>query len=210
MAFSRWRTRSRTRSRRRSGTSWLEARRHRRSNLPPSLEAHDLYLLGRYFKEKRSAEGLRQAAGCFAQATEKDPAYALAWIGLADATALQNEYDQVLASSVLPKARQSALRAIELDPRLAKAHATLGLIAMYSYQGADAEQAYRKAIELNPKYPTAHHWYALLLVWQGRIPEAYAEMDRAYRLDPTSPILNNLVLRGRCVARPQGLPRQFR
>ncbi len=166
-----------------------------------SLEAHDLYLQGRYFKEKRNAEALRKAAGFFAQATEKDPAYALAWVGLADATMLLNEYDQVLASSVLPQARQSALRALELDPRLAEAHATLGLIAQYWYKWADAEQSYRKAIELNPRYPTAHHWYALLLMFQGRIPEAYAETDRAYRLDPTSPIINNLVATTRMFGR---------
>lgn len=158
-----------------------------------SLEAHDLYLQGRYFKEKRNPEALRKAAGFFAQATEKDPRYALAWVGLADATALLDEYDEVPASSVLPKARRSALRALELDPRLAEAHATLGLIAQLSFQWADAEEAFRKAIELNPRYPTAHHWYALLLGWLGRIPEAYAETDRAYRLDPASPILNNLV-----------------
>ncbi len=158
-----------------------------------SLEAHDLYLQGRYFKEKRTAEALHKAAGFFAQATEKDPAYALAWVGLADATALMNQYDRVPDSSVLTKARQSARRALELDPRLAEAHATLGLIAQSSYQWADAEGAFRRAIELNPRYPTAHHWYALVLAWQGRIPEAYAETDRAYRLDPTSPIINNLV-----------------
>jgi TolB-like protein/Flp pilus assembly protein TadD len=158
-----------------------------------SLEAHDLYLQGRYFQERRTAEALHKAAGFFAQATEKDPAYALAWVGLADATALQYQYGLVPDSSLLPKARQSALRAIELDPRLAEAQATLGLIAQNSYQWADAERAIRQAIELNPKYATAHHWYALQLALQGRIPEAYAETDRAHRLDPTSPIINNLV-----------------
>jgi serine/threonine-protein kinase len=166
-----------------------------------SLEAHDLYLQGRYFKEKRTAEALRKAAGFFGQATEKDPQYALAWVGLADATVLLPEYDDVPASSLLPKARQSALRALELDPRLAEAHATLGLIAFRSFQWADAEAECRKAIELNPRYPTAHHWLALFLGWQGRIPEAYAETDRAYRLDSTAPIVNNLVGVTRMIAR---------
>ncbi len=158
-----------------------------------SLEAHDLYLQGRYFKEKRTGEALRTAGRFFAQATEKDPRYALAWVGLADATALRSEYDLVPASSVLPTAKETVMRALELDPRLAEAHATLGLIATFSFQWEEAEAAYRKAIELNPRYPTVHHWYALMLGWQGRIPEAYAETDRAYRLDPTSPILNHLV-----------------
>ncbi len=158
-----------------------------------SLEAHDLYLQGRYFMEKRSAESLRQAATFFAQATEKDSAYALAWVGLADATALQYQYGRALASSVLPQAKKSALRALELDTRLAEAHATLGMIATGSYQWADAEHELRKAIELNPKYPTAHQWYGLLLNCQGRILEASAEADRAYWLDPTSPVINSLV-----------------
>jgi len=158
-----------------------------------SLEAHDLYLQGRHFKEKRNAEALRTAAEFFERATVKDPSYALAWVGLADATALLGEYGPVPVSSVLPKARRSVLRAIELDPRLAEAHATLGLIAMFSFQWAEVDQELRKAIELNPKYPTAHHWLAVSLIYQGRIPEGYAETDRAYRLDPTAPILNNLV-----------------
>ncbi len=158
-----------------------------------SLEAHDLYMQGRYFMEKRTAEALRQAAGFFAQATEKDSAYALAWVGLANATMLRNEYDMVPASSVMSNARQSALRALELNPGLAEAHATLGMIAQYSYQWADAEKAFRKAIELNPRYPTAHHWLAIMLTMEGRIHEAYVETDRAHRLDPTSPIMNNLV-----------------
>jgi len=157
-----------------------------------SLEAHDLYLQGRFFMEKRSAESLRKAAAFFAQATEKDSAYALAWVGLADATALLYEYDP-LASNVLPKAEQSALRALELDPRLAEAYTTLGLIALYSYQWAEAERTLRKAIELNPRYSMAYAWYAAMLTSQGRILEAYAETDRAYRLDPTSPVINNLV-----------------
>src|SRR5262249_50941724 len=105
-----------------------------------SLEAHDLYLQGRYFKEKRNAEALRTAAEFFERATVKDPGYALAWVGLADATALLGEYGPVPVSSVLPKARQSVLKAIELDPRLAEAHATLALIAMFSFQWAEADQ----------------------------------------------------------------------
>jgi serine/threonine-protein kinase len=166
-----------------------------------SLDAHDLYLQGRYFNEKRTAKALREAAGFFAQATEKDPGYALAWVGLADATALQTQYGPERASTVLPKARESVLRALKLDPHLAEAQATVGLIAWFSFEWADAERAYRKMIELNPNYAAAHHWYAILLSVQARFSEAYAEIDRAYRLDPGSPIINNLVAMNRYWAR---------
>src|SRR5262249_41756379 len=149
----------------------------------------------------RTGAALRTAAGLFEKAIENDPAYALAWVGLADATALQTQYGPELASTVLPKARESVLRAIKLDPHLAETQASLGNIAWFSFEWADAERAYRKAIELNPKYATAHHWYALLLSAQGRFPEAYAEADRAYRLDPGSPIINNLVASNRFWAR---------
>ena len=157
------------------------------------LEAHDLYLKGRYVLARRTPETLRKAAGYFEQAVQKDPAYALAWVGLADATSLQDEYDQVLASTVLPKAKLAALRALELDPEMAEAHASLGLISTYLFDWAGAETEYRKAIQLKPAYPTVHHWYALLLSWQGRNQEALDEANEARRLDPTSLIINNLL-----------------
>jgi serine/threonine-protein kinase len=158
-----------------------------------SQEAHDLYLRGRYFKEKRTPESLRSAAAYFEQAIEKDPSYALAYVGLADATVLQQQYDLAPASTVLPKGKQAALRALELDRGLAEGHASLGLMAFYDYDWSAAERALRRAIELKPEYPEAHHWYALLLANIGRLREARVEGDRAVRLDPTSLVRNSLV-----------------
>ena len=148
---------------------------------------------GTYFLARRTAETLREAAGYFQQAVQRDPAYALAWVGLAGATMLQNEYDQVLAATVLPKAKQAALRALELDPELAEAHASLGWLSQYLFDWAGAEKELRKAIQLKPAYPSAHLWYALLLSYQGRNQEALDQANEARRLDPTSLIINNLL-----------------
>jgi len=158
-----------------------------------NFEAHDLYLQGRYFSARRTADGLRTASQLFTKAIEKDPTYALAWAGLAETTALQHQYGAEPGSVVLPKAKQQVRRALELDPAMVEAQSILGLVALSSYQWADAEQALRKAIELNPRYASAHHWYAAALSNQGRHAEAYMEIDRAYRLDPGSPIINNNV-----------------
>ena len=158
-----------------------------------SIEAHDLYLRGRYFKEKRNAEALRRAAGYFEQALEKDPRYAMAWVGLADATALLMSYYGAPASLVLSKALHAVQQALELDPDLPEAHATLGMVAMFRYDWAGAEQALRRSIELKSDYSTAHHWYAAMLAWTGRHAEAQIEAERALQLEPTSLIINYLI-----------------
>ena len=158
-----------------------------------SVEAHDLYLQGMYFKEKRNADALRKAASYFQDAVEKDPTYALAWVGLSEATMLQNEYDQVLASSVLPRARKAILRALEIDPGLAEAHATRAWISSAQFDWKSAEGGLRKAIEIKPENPTPHHRYSLLLSYLGRLDEAAEQAKTALRLDPISPIINNLI-----------------
>ena len=157
------------------------------------LEAHDLYLRGRYFLARRAPEPLRRAAGFFQQAIDKDPAYTLAWVGLADATALQNEYDEVPPSTVLPRAKQAALRALELDAALAEAYASLAVVHEYEFDWAASERELRRAIELKPDYPSAHHWLSLDLSFTGRIDDALAEAERALQLDPTSLVINNLI-----------------
>jgi len=156
-----------------------------------NLAAHDLYLKGRYFWNKRTAEALTKAIAYFQQAIEQDPSYALAYVGLADATALLPEYGSTSTAEALPKAKQAALKALELDGTLAEAHDVLGLISDSNYEWSAAEQEYRRAIELKPEYPTAHHRYALLLATMGRVDEALAEIERARHLDPTSLIINS-------------------
>ncbi|HLB92551.1 MAG TPA: tetratricopeptide repeat protein, partial [Terriglobales bacterium] len=152
-----------------------------------SYEAYDLYLKGRYFLNKRTADGFRQAADYFQQAIEKDPNFARAHAGLADTFALMSTWYIGPQNELMPKARATALRALELDESLADAHASLALIKEnYDYDWPGAEKEFRRALELDPQYAIAHQWYAEFLSWQGRFPEAFAESERARQLDPIS------------------------
>ncbi|OLC49547.1 MAG: hypothetical protein AUH82_00290 [Chloroflexi bacterium 13_1_40CM_4_65_13] len=158
-----------------------------------SSEAHDLYLKGRHFWSKRTAEDLKEAVGLFEKAIALDPTYALAHAGLADCYLLLGEYSSSRPADILPKAKPHAYRALELAGDLAEPHASLGLISLYDYDWATAEREFKRAIELRSGYATAHHWYAILLVTLGRFEEAQAEAERALELDPASAIVNNLV-----------------
>jgi TolB-like protein/DNA-binding winged helix-turn-helix (wHTH) protein/Flp pilus assembly protein TadD len=155
-----------------------------------SYEAYDLYLKGRYFWNKRTGEGFRQAAEYFQQAMDKDPNYGRAYAGLADTFALMSTWYVGPQSELMPKARTAALRALELDESLSEAHASLALIKEnYDYDWPGAEKEFRRAIELDPQYATAHQWYAEFLGWQGRFDEAFAESKLARQLDPLSLII---------------------
>jgi serine/threonine-protein kinase len=162
--------------------------------------AHELYLKGRYVWQKRTDAALKTASAYFQQAIDQDPNYALAYVGLADST-MALEYGGASAMEALPKAKQAALRALQLDERLGEAHATLGMIAQYNYEWASAEHEFRRAIELRPEYPSVHHFYGLLLINLGRLKEARAEAERARQLDPTSLIINSLVVQRHVAAR---------
>ena len=153
-------------------------------------EAYDLYLKGRYFWNKRTPEGFRQAAEYFQQAIEKDPNNGRAYAGLADTFSLMSTWYVGPQDEFMPKARTAALRALALDDSLAEAHASLALIKEnYDYAWTEAESQFRRAIQLDPQYATAHQWYAEFLSWQGRFPEAFAESELARQLDPLSPII---------------------
>ena len=155
-----------------------------------SYEAYDLYLKGRYFWNKRTAEGFRQAADYFQQAIDKDPNYGRAYAGLADTFSLMSTWYLGPQNELMPKARTAALRALELDESLAEAHASLALIKEnYDYDWPGSEKEFRRAIQLDPQYATAHQWYAEFLSWQGRFDEAFAESAQARQLDPLSLII---------------------
>jgi TolB-like protein/DNA-binding winged helix-turn-helix (wHTH) protein/Tfp pilus assembly protein PilF len=157
---------------------------------PKSYEAYDLYLKGRYFWNKRTAEGFRQAADYFQQAVDKDPNYGGAYAGLADTFTLVSAWYIGPQSELMPKARTAALRALELDESLAEAHASLALIKEnYDYDWPGSEKEFRRAIQLGPQYATAHQWYAEFLSRQGRFEEAFAESEQARQLDPLSLII---------------------
>jgi tetratricopeptide (TPR) repeat protein len=154
-------------------------------------EAHELYLKGRYFWNKRDQAGLTKAIDYFQQAIAKDPAYAAAYAGLADSYALSGGFNLIPVAQVMPRAEAAAEKALEVDGNLAEAHASLGLIAPFTnWAWADAKRHYERAIELNPNYATAHHWYAEgYLMPVGRADEAIAEIRKAQELDPLSAVI---------------------
>lgn len=157
-----------------------------------SYEAYDLYLKGRYFWNKRTGDGFRQAADYFQKAIDKDPTYGRAYAGLADTFSLMSTWYVGPQNELMPRARTAALRALELDEHLAEAHASLALIKEnYDYDWQGAESEFQRAIQLNPQYATAHQWYAEFLSWQGRFREAFAESEQARQLDPLSLIITS-------------------
>jgi TolB-like protein/DNA-binding winged helix-turn-helix (wHTH) protein/Tfp pilus assembly protein PilF len=157
---------------------------------PQAYQAYDLCLKGLYFWNKRTAPGLQQAIVYFQQAIAKNPNYAPAYAGLANSYALVPGYTLAPATKYMPKAREAALRALEIDDALPEAHVALALtLENYDWDWNTAEKEYRRAIELNPNYATAHHWYAEFLTWRGRFDEALRESESARRLDPLSLII---------------------
>lgn len=157
---------------------------------PDEYAAYDSYLRGRYFWNKRTADGFQQAIKHFEEAIAKNPKYAPAYVGLADTYALVSGYDLAPKSETIPRAREAAAKALELDDGLAEGHASMALIAQnYDWDWQKAEAEYRRAIDLDPNYATARHWYAEFLTLQGRFAEAFIEIERARQLDPRSLII---------------------
>ncbi len=155
-----------------------------------NLEAYNLYLQGRYFWNRRGEEGLKKSVDYFEQAIKKDPAYALAYAGLADSYITLGDWLLLPSKEVFPKARAAVLKALEIDDELAEAHNALAAIKKYyDWDWPGAEKEHKRAIELNPNYPTAHQWYAEFLNVMERFDEAIAEAKRAQELDPLSPII---------------------
>jgi TolB-like protein len=147
--------------------------------------AYDAYLRGRYLWGQRTPEPTTAAVGYFEQALREDPHFALAWSGLADCYAVG-----WWAKNDLPLAEKYARKALDLDPDLAEAHASLGIIDTYRHRFPDAEKELRRAIDLNPNYVMAHHWRSLYLL--DRPEEALAENEQARQLDPFSLPVNHL------------------
>ena len=152
-------------------------------------EAYQLYLKGRFYWNKRTNEGLNKSIDYFNQAIEKDPNFALAYAGLADAYVVP--LIRLPPKDALPKAKAAAMRALELNDSLAEAHTTLGrVLANYEWNWPAAEKEYKRAIELNPRYAIAHQWYGGYLQSMDRSDEALKERLLAVELDPLSPIIN--------------------
>ena len=166
-------------------------------------EAYEAYLTGRYYWNKRTADGLKRAIDQFKLAIDKDPNYAQAYTGLADSYALSGDWEYGLLSpdEAFPKAKAAATKALALDDDLAEAHTSLAFVLdLYDWNWELAEQEYKRALALNPSYATAHHWYAWHLIVMGRNSEALAESRKAESLDPLSPIISADLADALCVA----------
>ncbi len=156
-----------------------------------NADALDAYLKGRYFCNRRTVGDLRTAIGYFDQAIARDRNYALAYAGLADAYSLLADYDGALPGEAYPKARDAAMKALELDEELAEAHTSLAYVQMFYYHDwQGAQDGFRRAIALNPNYATARHWYSEFLTAMGRFDEASDEIRRAKVIDPLSASIN--------------------
>jgi TolB-like protein/DNA-binding winged helix-turn-helix (wHTH) protein/Flp pilus assembly protein TadD len=156
-------------------------------------EAYESYLKGRYFWNKRTADGLKVALAYFNQAIEEDPKYAQAYSGLTDTYALLGDWQYAVMTpkEAFPKAKAAAIKALELDSMLGEAHNSLAFVLDgFDWDFDSAGKEFRRAIELSPGYATAHHWYAWHLSLLGRYDEAIAEMRKAENLDPLSLIIN--------------------
>jgi len=154
-------------------------------------EAHALYLEARYQWNQRNFPSELKSVDLLQQAIARDPNYALAWAALADSLIAIGDVEEVDPASYIPRAREAALKALQLDPSLAEPHAALGMVAChYDFDWPTAEREYKKAFELNPSYASAHQYYALGLMAHGRFAEAEAQLDIARRLDPLALIVD--------------------
>jgi len=152
-----------------------------------NLEAYNLYLQGRFHWNKRSREGMRKGLDYFGQALASDPGFALAHSGLADSYSALMDYGFIPAQEAIPRARAAAQKALEIDPALAEAHASLGLISSLDiWDWSQAEPSFRRALELNPGYASAHQWYGVFLRETGRLGAAIERFGLAEQLDPLS------------------------
>ena len=154
--------------------------------------AYELYLKGRLLWGKRSGDNIPKAIGFYEQAITRDPNYALAYAGLAQAYVLLPAYTATAPQDAYPKAKSAALKALQLDDKLAEAHSALAFILCFGdLDMAGSISEFQHAIALNPNYATAHHWYGNgPLLALGRFDEAIVEGKRAIELDPLSPIMN--------------------
>jgi TolB-like protein/DNA-binding winged helix-turn-helix (wHTH) protein/Flp pilus assembly protein TadD len=156
-------------------------------------DAYESYLKGRYFWNKRTADGLKVALAYFKQAIEEDPKYAQAYSGLADTYALLGDWQYAVMTpkEAFPKAKAAAIKALELDNTLGEAHNSLAFVLDgFDWDFDSAGKEFQRGIELSPGYATAHHWYAWHVSLLGRYDEAIAEMRKAQNLDPLSLIIN--------------------
>ncbi|MBI4547737.1 MAG: protein kinase [Ignavibacteriae bacterium] len=175
-----------------SGEKEIISKRH-----TEDVEAYNLYVRGRYFRNKITEEGFTKGIRYFQQAIEKDPDYALAYGGMADCFGLLGWYYYLPSKEAFPKAKEAAQKALEIDENLSEAHTSLGLVKMvYDRDWNGAEKEFGRAIELNPSDANACLFYSIYLAATGRHDESIAEAKRAQIFDPVTPFTTiNLAMR---------------
>lgn len=154
------------------------------------LEAYQLYLQGKFFWNKRTADDFGRAIELYDRAIERDPEFALAYAGLAETFVILPHYSDVTANEANSRARAMATKALELDAKLGEAHAALAHVDWHQFEWEAGERGFLRAIELSPGTATVHQWYADYLVSMARFDEARAHMNHAHELDPLSNIIN--------------------
>jgi len=162
-----------------------------RPNLDP--DAYEAYLKGRYYWNKRTAEGMQKAQVYFQQAINRDPSHGAAYSGLADCNSGLTWHGFTSPAETLPRANAAALKAIEIDPQSAEAHASLALVLHHKWDWPGAEAEFKRALQLDPRYANAHHWYGDYLSVRGRHDEALVEAKKALDLDPLNLMIGTWV-----------------
>ena len=157
------------------------------STKPQTAQAEELYLRGRYYWNRRTPDDLNRAVDYFTQATQRDPNYSNAYVGLADSYSLLREYSAMPPDEAYPRALAAAKKAVELDDSSAEAHTSLAFVTFYwSWDAIGAEREFKRALALNPNDARAHHWYATFLLSCRRLPESLRQINEAQLLDPSS------------------------
>jgi tetratricopeptide (TPR) repeat protein len=154
-------------------------------------EAHEAYLKGNFYWSRSNCDGSQKGLEYYRQAVAKDPAFAAAYVGLAQAYFTLGDWNCSPYEEAFSKSKAAALRALELDPTAGSAHTWLGTIAFFhEWKWDNAEREYRQAVQLSPNYAPAHTLYAVFLISMARQEEGLAEMRKALELDPTAEFTN--------------------
>jgi serine/threonine protein kinase/Tfp pilus assembly protein PilF len=159
------------------------------------IEAFSAYLRGRFHWNKRTADSLEKSIEYFRQAIELDPAYALAYCGLADAYIILGIYGRLSPAKVMPRAIQAINSALKIDQTISEAHISLGCVeSIYNWNWQEAEKHFLNGIKLNPNYSIGHQWYSInYLCPQGRFEDARTAVQNAFELEPISLVINATV-----------------
>lgn len=155
-----------------------------------NLDAYEIYLKALFFQNKRNRDGFLKAIDYYEEAIGLDPKFAMAYSGLSYSYTLLGIYDLMPTHKVFPKAQETVLKALKLDPQLGEAHTSLAMLRIIEGDLPGAEEAYLRSIELSPDIPESHHGYSYLLAWMGKHYDAIEEAKVALDLEPLNPVMS--------------------